>query len=337
VLLEHCTLEQADKVVRKIHKLLDEYRFIWEDQSFVISISIGLVPISEDSISSVELMKQGDAACYAAKEAGRNRTHIFHDDDELLAQQHGEMQWVAKINQALENDRFCLFAQPIAAVTQHGKDHGEHYELLIRMRGDNDQLIPPGLFLGAAERYNLSQQLDRWVIDHAFNWLMDNSSRLTNLFKCAINLSGLSLGNDEFLAYVVRRFKELTIPPEKICFEVTETATIANLSDARKFINTLKELGCLFALDDFGSGLSSFAYLKSLPVDYLKIDGIFVKDLDTNPINYAMVKSINEIGKVMGKQTIAEFVENAEIMKKLGEIGVDYAQGYYIDKPKPID
>jgi diguanylate cyclase (GGDEF)-like protein/PAS domain S-box-containing protein len=337
VLLERCTSEQAKKVGNKILNLIDEYRFIWEDQSFTISVSIGLVPIDENSKNSVEIMKQADSACFAAKGAGRNRVHTFHDDDKTLTMLHGEMQWVAQINQAIDNDRFCLFAQPIVAVGSHDQNHGEHYELLLRMRGDENQFISPGLFLPAAERYNLSQRLDRWVIDNAFKWLMNNPNHLENLSKCAINLSGLSLGNEKFLANLVKRFEESNIPPEKICFEVTETATIANLSDARKFIETLRELGCLFALDDFGSGLSSFAYLKSLPVDYLKIDGIFVKDIDTNPINFAMVKSINEIGKVMGKKTIAEFVENAEIMKKLEEIGVDYAQGYYIDKPKPID
>ena len=337
VLLEHCTSIQAKKVGNKILKLIEEYRFIWNDQSFTISVSIGLVPIDANSKNSVEIMKHADSACFAAKDAGRNRVHTFHDDDKTLTMLHGEMQWVAQINQALDTDRFCLFAQPIVAVGSQSTNLCEHYEILLRMRGDEDQFISPGLFLPAAERYNLSQRLDSWVIDSAFNWLMDHPGHLNRLSKCAINLSGLSLGNEKFLGDLVKRFEESNIPPEKICFEVTETATIANLADARKFIDTLRELGCLFALDDFGSGLSSFAYLKSLPVDYLKIDGIFVKDIETNPINFAMVKSINEIGKVMGKKTIAEFVENVEIMQKLEEIGVDYAQGYYIEKPKPIN
>jgi diguanylate cyclase (GGDEF)-like protein/PAS domain S-box-containing protein len=337
VLLEHCTSEQADKVVKRILKLINDYRFDWEDQSFSVSLSVGLAPISENSKSSVDAMKQADAARYAAKEAGRNRSHIFHDDDEILRLRQGEMRWVARINQALSNERFCLYAQPIVAINQDKNDCGDHYEFLLRMRDDSDHLISPSLFLPAAERYNLSQQLDTWVVNNAFDWLIRKPHRLAQLSRCSINLSAISLGNKKFLDYIVQRINDLAIPPEKICFEVTETATIANLSDARNFIHTLKELGCFFALDDFGSGLSSFAYLKSLPVDYLKIDGMFVKDLETNVINHAMVKSINEIGKVMGKETIAEFVETEAIMEILKEIGVDFAQGYYIDKPKPID
>jgi len=336
VLLEQCSWAQAQKVVGKIHRLIDEYRFVWQEQDFAITASIGLLPITVDSKNSIDIMKQADAACYIAKEAGRNRIHVFHDDDETVSLRHGEMQWVAKINQALKDDRFCLFAQPIATVGLTKTAGGQHYELLIRMREGENNLIPPGLFLPAAERYNLSQKLDRWVINHAFEWLINNPSQLQNLSMCSINLSGLSLGNEKFLTYVVQQFAELALPPDKICFEVTETATIANLADASRFMQTLKEIGCQFALDDFGSGLSSFAYLKSLPVDYLKIDGMFVKDIDSNPINFAMVKSINEIGKVMGKRTIAEFVESAAILEKLEEIGVDYAQGYYIDKPRPI-
>ena len=230
-----------------------------------------------------------------------------------------------------------MYAQPIEALTQHADDSGEHYELLLRMREEDKRLIPPGAFLPAAERYNLSPRLDRWVLDHAFAWLLENPGHLERLSHCAINLSGLSLGNDEFLEHVIARFEETGIPPGKICFEVTETAAIANLSSATVFIKKLKALGCKFALDDFGSGLSSFAYLKTLPVDYLKIDGVFVKDIETDPIDLAMVKSINDIGHVMGKQTIAEFVENEAILKKLREIGVDYAQGYGIAKPQPIE
>ena len=217
---------------------------------------------------------------------------------------------------------------------EHG---GEHYELLLRMRDEGEQLIPPGAFLPAAERYNLSTRLDRWVIDHAFSWLMGDPVRLQRLSHCAINLSALSLGDEQFLEYLVGRLQETKVLAEKLCFEITETAAIANLSRAMVFIRTLKELGCRFALDDFGSGLSSFAYLKTLPVDYLKIDGMFVKDIEKDPIDLAMVKSINDIGQVMGKQTIAEGVENEEILRMLRELGVDYAQGYAAGRPQQLD
>ena len=335
ILLEHCPLDQAHQIAIKLHNAIGNFRFSWADRIFAVGASIGLVSITGTSDDNI--IEHAEAACYAAQAAGGDRIHLYHEGDMALSQRHGEMQWVAQINQALETDRFCLFMQPIVPVTEHDVSNSTHYELLLRMRGEGTEVIPPDSFLAVAERYNLSTRLDRWVIEYAFNWLVDNPSHLKQLSQCAINLSGLSLGNDDFLTYLVQQFKETAIAPEKICFEVTETAAIANLSSATKFINTLKELGCRFALDDFGSGLSSFAYLKNLPVDYLKIDGMFVKDMETNPIDLAMVKSINDIGKSMGKQTIAEFVETQGIIIKLKEIGVDYAQGYYIGKPVPIE
>ncbi|MCH7695594.1 MAG: EAL domain-containing protein [Proteobacteria bacterium] len=336
VLMEHCTLKQARRIATKLCKTIEEFRFAWEDRIFTIGVSIGLVPITVTSMNTIEILKQADTACYAAKDAGRNRVHIYHEDDTELARRHGEMQWVAQINRSLEEDRFCLYMQPIVPVIPHN-DHGQHFEILLRMRDEKDNIIPPGAFLAAAERYNLSTRIDRWVIDNAFSWLTDNPVYLENLSQCAINLSALSLGDEKFLKYLIQQFNRTNIPPEKICFEITETAAIANLSTAMVFIKALKALGCKFALDDFGSGLSSFAYLKTLPVDYLKIDGMFVKDIETDPIDLAMVKSINEIGHVMGMQTIAEFVENEAILKKLREIGVDYAQGFGIAKPQPIE
>ncbi|MCH7696907.1 MAG: EAL domain-containing protein, partial [Proteobacteria bacterium] len=337
VLMEHCSLKQAKRVATKLRKAIEAFRFVWEERSFAIGVSIGLVPITATSMNTIEILKQADAACYAAKDRGRNRIHVYHQDDTELAQRHGEMQWVAQINRALEEDRFCLYMQTIKPLLAHADDTGDHYELLLRMREEDKRLIPPGAFLPAAERYNLSTRLDRWVLDHAFDWLLGNPGHLERLAHCAINLSGLSLGDDEFLEHVIARFEETGIPPGKICFEVTETAAIANLSSATVFIKALKELGCQFALDDFGSGLSSFAYLKTLPVDYLKIDGMFVKNIETDRIDLAMVKSINDIGKVMNIRTIAEFVENDGILEKLKEIGVDYAQGFGIAKPQPIE
>jgi len=334
VLMEHCSLQQAQRVANKLRQVIEDFRFAWEDRVFSIGVSIGLVPITALSVNTIEVLKQADAACYAAKDAGRNRIHTYTEDDSELARVHGEMQWVAKINEALEEDRFCLYAQQIVPLAQEG---GEFYEVLLRMRNEGQELILPGAFLPAAEHYNLSTRLDRWVVDHALDWLMAEPVRLQRLSQLAINLSALSLVDEQFLEYLVKRMQGTKVLAEKVCFEITETAAIANLSRATVFIRTLKELGCRFALDDFGSGLSSFAYLKSLPVDYLKIDGVFVKDIENSPIDLAMVKSINDIGKVMGKQTIAEFVETEGIFMILTELGVDYAQGYHIGKPIPLD
>ena len=336
VLMEHCSLEQAQRVASNLLKAIEDFRFTWEDKSFSIEVSIGLTPIDNTSLSSIEIMKQADAACYAAKDAGRNRIHIYREDDTALARRHGEMQWVARINLALLEDRFCLYAQPIKSLKRKSKD-GKFYELLLRMKDEDGELIRPGAFLAGAERYSLSTRLDRWVVDNTFEILKTNPSHLEQLSHCTINLSGLSLGDDKFLDFLLKRLKEDTFPPEKICFEITETAAITNLSRATTFINILKSWGCYFALDDFGSGLSSFAYLKNLPVDYLKIDGVFIKDIEQDEIDLAMVHSINEIGKVMGKKTIAEFVENERILKKLKKIGIDYAQGFYIGKPQPLE
>lgn len=238
------------------------------------------------------------------------------------------------INQALEENRFQLAFQPI--VPTLGRSDGHHYELLLRMEDEIGQLVLPGNFLPAAEHYHLAVKLDRWVVSTALDWLSDNPDHLRNLSLCSINLSGLSLGDVPLLDYLVERLKHRRNLSGKLCFEVTETAAIANFNNALHFIGTLKSIGCRFALDDFGSGLSSFAYLKKLPVDFLKIDGVFVEDIANDPVSLAMVSSINDVGHVMGMETIAEFVENDQILAKLRAIGVNYAQGYGVGKPRPL-
>lgn len=334
VLMNGCLLTQAQKACEKMRNAIQDFKFAWEDRTFSVGVSIGIAGINSISGNSIESLKEADAACYAAKEKGRNRVHVFRPNDEELAMRQGEMQWVEKIQQGIDQDKFCLFGQPIVPIL--ADEEGLHFETLVRYKDDSGHLIPPGAFLPAAERYNLAAALDKWVIGTMFEWLAKRPGFLDDLAVCSINLSGLSLSDKEMLAFINEQFSRWQIPSQKICFEITETAAIASLSNATQFIKSLKERGCYFSLDDFGSGLSSFAYLKNLPVDYLKIDGLFVKDILEDKVDLAMVNSINEVGHVMDKKTIAEFVENEEIYQLLKKIGVDYAQGYGIGKPVPL-
>ena len=334
VLMEHCSLEQAHRVAESLRQSISQYQFVWQGQCFHVGVSIGLVPITPHVSNLTELLKQADAACYMAKDLGRNRIHEFHLEDSGLAQRQGEMLWVNRINQALEDNRFRLFAQPIVSLSESG---AKHYELLVRMLDDDGSIIPPGDFLPAAERYDLIEKIDSWVVTHAFELLAKHPQFVQEIEFVSINLSGASLTNGAFLETIFSNLNTSSIDPAKICFEVTETVAISNLSAANTFIELLQESGFRFALDDFGSGLSSFGYLKNLQVDFLKIDGMFVRDIVHDPIDYAMVKSINEVGQVMGMQTIAEFVENEAIQEKLRVIGVDFAQGYGVGKPQPFE
>lgn len=333
VLMEHCTVEQAKRVSRDILNAVTNFHFVWSGSAFRISVSIGLVEIAEDSEGFTELLKQADSACYLAKESGRNQVRFHLPDDIHLAERYGQMKWVARIRQAIDEDQLCLFAQPINSLEN---DELRHYELLIRMKAEDGAMIPPNSFLPAALRYNIIENLDRWVVRHACQMLQDHPLFVDKIDFVSINLSGASFTNPNAMQSILDILKETGLPPEKICFEVTETMAISNLKEAVDFMEKIKALGCRFALDDFGSGISSFGYLKTLPVDYLKIDGVFVKDIVEDPIDLAMVKSINEIGQVMGMKTIAEFVENDEIKMKLKTIGVNYGQGYGLGKPVPL-
>jgi diguanylate cyclase (GGDEF)-like protein/PAS domain S-box-containing protein len=334
ILMQHCPLDNAQKVASTLLKAIQEYQFFWEDQSFKVGVSMGLVEISKLTPNLTELLMDADAACYIAKETGRNRIHVYHTEDSEIANRHGEMQWVTRIHKAIDKSLFSLYAQAIVPLDQRS---GKHYEILIRMNSPDGDDIAPGAFLPAAERYNLISKLDSWVIEKTFSVLINNPDFLNYVDNISINLSGQSLSDNSLLDFISEQFTKTGIDGNKICFEITETAAISNLNIATKFISTLKEIGCKFALDDFGSGLSSFGYLKNLPVDYLKIDGMFVKDIIDDPIDHAMVKSINEIGHVMGMKTIAEFVENDVIKGMLREIGVDYGQGYGISMPQPLE
>jgi len=335
ILMHDCSLSEAFVACEKLRDMVRDFHFAWEDRSFTIGVSIGISAITGTSSSAVDLLKEADAACYAAKDKGRNRVHVYRPDDEELAMRQGEMQWVERIQQGLAQNRFCLYGQPIVAIGH--EEEGLHFETLVRYQDENGRIIPPGAFLPAAERYNLASELDRWVVSHLFAWMAQKEGFLQQLSVCSVNLSGVSMSDETMLAFISEQFDIWGIPPQKICFEVTETAAIANLSYATNFIHQLRDKGCSFSLDDFGSGLSSFAYLKNLPVDYLKIDGLFVKDILDDKVDLAMVKSINEVGHVMDKKTIAEFVENEQIFNLLNVLGVDYAQGYGIGKPVPLD
>jgi diguanylate cyclase (GGDEF)-like protein/PAS domain S-box-containing protein len=333
VLMEHCTIEQAKRASQAILNAVTDYHFVWGGAIFRIGVSIGLVEITDADEDFTELFKQADSACYLAKELGRNQVREYRPDDTRLALRHGQMEWVARITQALDKDQFCLFAQPINSLKT---DEIKHYELLIRMQVEDGEVIPPGSFLPAAERYNLIERVDTWVVRHACQVLQNHPLFVDKIDFISINLSGPSFTSPNALNSIMGILQETGVSPRKICFEITETMAISNFEQAVSFIKNLKELGCRFALDDFGSGISSFGYLKKLPVDYLKIDGMFVKDIVHDPIDRAMVKSINDIGQVMGMKTIAEFVQDDEISSMLKAIGVNYGQGYGIGKPEPL-
>ncbi|HSG92656.1 MAG TPA: EAL domain-containing protein, partial [Methylotenera sp.] len=335
ILMEHCSIEQAYKACEGVISLLQDFRFHWENYNFTIGVSIGLTLIDLNTKDSTEAMRNVDNACYAAKDSGRNRVEVHTEDSARLQKRRGEIQWSAEISEALDQDRFLLYVQPIVPVDP--AQSGLSYEVLLRLRRRDGSLSPPGAFLPAAERYNSMTRIDRWVVNKVFAWLRQNANSISHIDRLSINLSGLTLSDENMLNYIHDAVKALPVPANLICFEITETAAIANLRAATVFIERLGALGVSFALDDFGSGLSSFGYLKKLRVDSLKIDGMFVKDMLQDPLDFEMVKSINEIGHVMGLTTIAEFVESPAILHKLREIGVDYAQGYSIGVPAPIE
>lgn len=335
LLLFDCPMDQAQSVVEKIGRALEALSFEWEDRPLTIRASIGLVSVTGSVEDAPKLLSVAETACHVAMDLGGGQLHVAGPQDEQLTERLSQAQWVTRISDALREDRFRLFAQRIAPIEE--SDTGYHYELLIRMLDAEDRILFPGAFLGAAERFHLTPRIDRWVINTAVHWLADHPDHLANLSLCSINLSGHSIGNEEVLALIKQVFHESGVPAAKICFEITETAAIARMSSAVHFIHELREMGFKFSLDDFGSGLSSFGYLKNLPVDYLKIDGLFVKQIDKDPVDRAMVHCINEVAKIMGKQTIAEYVENERILECLRDIGVDYAQGYHIARPCPLE
>ncbi|QDF98302.1 ammonia permease [Azoarcus sp. DD4] len=333
VIFFNCPVEKALDMAEGFREAIRDFRFAWEGKGFSIGVSIGLVPVTEADQHMGRLLSAADTACYAAKEGGRNRVHVYRPDDDQLMERHGQMQWVARLHDALDSDRLRLYAQPIVPLVA-GRDI--HYEILVRLEEDG-RMISPGSFIPAAERYNLMPRIDEWVFRNVMAWVGDTYRQRGRVEGTwCINLSGTTLNDDRLLAEICARLEQAALPAGSICFEITESSAVANLSRVVSFIGEVKRLGCAFALDDFGSGLSSFTYLKTLPVDYLKIDGSFIRDIARDPADRAMVEAINTIGHTMGLATVAEFVEDEAILQALSEIGIDYAQGYHVGMPRPL-
>ena len=334
ILLERCDEQRAIEVAESIRGSIEGYRFEWQESFTTVRCSIGVVLVTSENADVAGVMSSADVACYSAKDMGRNQIHFYRDTDASM--RHEEMKWVSKITSAVEDHRLELFFQPIIGIGEcHGKQRG-HYELLLRMRDEDGKLVSPDQFIPSAERYNLMSTLDRLVIHEALSELADRSTDGEARYTLAINLSGTSLSEDRFLDFVIEELEKRQLPNGAICLEITETAAISNLSRVVHFMNTLKKLGCKFSLDDFGSGLSSFTYLKNLPVDYLKIDGQFIRNVAEDNVDESMVRAIREVGHAMGIETIAERVETKQVLDKLGSLGVEFAQGYYIARPASV-
>jgi len=334
LLLPSCNIEKAFEIADKLREAIKQFRFTWENNIFDIGVSIGLVEINENTGNLTDILKAVDSACYIAKDLGKNRIHIYEEDDLKLTERLDYMYSAQAVQKSLADNRFMLYAQEIRAINKDtNKWHGE---LLIRMINEEGNLILPDQFIPAAERYHLMTDIDKWVVNEAFIFIKQLEQQFPDAVLCTINLSGQSVCDKLFLNYVIEKFTEIKVPPSSVCFEITETAAVENFFHAERLLEVLKGIGCSFSLDDFGSGLSSFGYLKKLDVNYLKIDGSFVKTMLEDKKDYAMVKSINQIGKEMGIKTVAEFVENDDILRELKKLNVDYVQGYGIGRPVPV-
>jgi diguanylate cyclase (GGDEF)-like protein len=333
MLLERCSLEQAERVADSIRQSIHGYRFLWGPNSLSVGASIGVVRIARETTSAAAVLSAADIACYAAKDGGRNRVQVYERGHGTS--RHREMQWVARIARAVEEGRLELCAQRIVGISRAAAGKS-CFELMVRLREEDGTLIPPDEFIPAAERYNVMVMVDRWVVDRAIA-LLENCVRAGRaLPTVAVNLSGTSINDEDFLDYITNRLGNEQVA-RALCFEITETAAVASLAKATHFMRELKARGCRFSLDDFGSGVSSFIYLKTMPVDFLKIDGQFSALVDQNPVDRSMVEAIVKIGRALQVATIAEKVESAEVLAVLQEIGVDYIQGFHFGEPCAID
>jgi diguanylate cyclase (GGDEF)-like protein/PAS domain S-box-containing protein len=332
LILQNCPVDAAAEIADKIIAAVSEQDFIWEGHTFTVGASIGIAPVTPDTTDANEAMKQADVACYTAKQQGRNRSCTYDQQDTERGSHQEERHWASLISQALEQDRFRLYAQTICALAP-AADNTARIEILVRMEDENGQLIPPSAFIPAAERYELMAAVDRHIVRESFRFISENACEGICV---SINLSSSALNDDKLSGFIKRCARKYKIPPNLVCFEISEAAAIASLAKTRRLIDALKPEGFRFALDDFGSKLSSFNYLKNFPVDYVKIDGSFVRGMVDNRIDHGMVAAINQIGHIMEMKTIAEFVENEQIAVKLRDLGVDFAQGYGISRPAPL-
>ncbi|MDT8452351.1 MAG: EAL domain-containing protein [Gammaproteobacteria bacterium] len=329
IIIFNCSIKDAIAIADSLRTAIKNFTFTWNKKVFDIGVSIGVVAITKDSGTLQDILRRADASCYIAKDLGRNRIHIYAEDDVEIEKRHGEIQWLTRIQDALKEDRFRLATQKITAI-KNGLT--PHYEVLLRMLGKEGEIIAPLAFLPAAERYEMMPVIDRWIISTTFKNIRRESADDRKIYN--INLSGQTLCDNSIVKFIRDQLNHFKIPPDIICFEITETVVISNLGVAIELVNKIKAMGCMFALDDFGCGLSSFSYLKSLPVDYLKIDGEFIQNMVTDSTDRAIVVAINDIGHEMGLKTVAEYVESKAIFDLLGDINVDYAQGHFIKKPK---
>jgi diguanylate cyclase (GGDEF)-like protein len=336
VLLQNCGPNDALQVAHNVLKAVSSFQFVWGAHVFSLGVSIGVVVVNSTFKRLAQVMSAADTACYAAKDGGRNRVVVYQEDAATVARQRADADWVGRAKRALADNRLFLEAQPIRALSL-GSREPPHYELLVRMRDDSGRAVPPGAFLPTVERYNLSVRYDRWVIGAALKWMQDNVAAMSRVSRFFVNLSRDSVVDPTTAASIRNALGEAGVDPRRIGFEVPEKVAIGNLTQANHLFADLRRIGCTISLDDFGSGVSSFAYLKALGADYLKIDGMFVGNISQDKVDYAMVRSITDIGHVMGKRVIAESVESEDVLEKLGEIGVDYAQGFCVGAPRPIE
>jgi diguanylate cyclase (GGDEF)-like protein len=337
LLLESSEIFCGVEVANKMIELVKSYRFEWDGRHLQTNLSAGLLPIKGNDVDHTELLSLAEAACEMAKSEGRGRLYIYAKDDLDILKHRVDIEWINRIQTALDEGRFLLYQQTLHPIAKNIQTNKTHCEILLRMQDHEGNIISPHQFIKAAERYNLMPVIDKWVIRHTFRWLAEQPDLTEKISFCSINLSALSINDPLFAPFICRQLKKYKLPPELICFEITETAAISNMDRASQFLHELHEAGCLFALDDFGTGSASYAYLRTLPVDFIKIDGSFIKDITNNKVNYTIVKSIHEMSKVMGKMTVAEHVEDVATVDILQQIGLDYVQGYLFSLPQRID
>ena len=335
MLLAGCPLEKAGQIADDVCQAVNDYSFTWNNRVFELGVSIGLVQVAQESGSAEAVLNAADSACYVAKQQGRGRVHVYSAREEMLSRERGEIQWLHRLQTALNENQFELFVQPIVAFGGRD-DRGPAAELLLRMRDESGKVIEPAQFLGAAERYQLMSHIDRWVVRAALTMLANDTPHLPEGRACCINLSGQTMGDESFLEYVVDLLDHTGVAPDKLCFDVSEYAILNNIDHARRFVSVLHGMGCRFALDDFGGAVGSFANLRQLSIDYLKVDGSFARDLSKGSVNWEMLAAMVRLSRSLDFLVVAEQVDDQNAFNLLRELGVDFIQGFIVDHPRPV-